>query len=139
MDDLERAAETLRSGVLKYGFQFASARSVLPALVESSVTGEAAFRQVQSNPAWRGALEQEYEATMKTIQRNRPLIEAIQRRLLRNYVVFREEFEMLWSRHVSTKNAVPLMGCNSTVNLKSRETVLNEAPSEFHEWLHQGR
>lgn len=106
VDDLERAAETLRSGVLKYGFQFASARSVLPALVESSVTSEAAFRQVQSNPAWRGALEQEYEVTMKTIQRNRPLIEAIQRRLLRDRVMFREEFEMIWSAHVGTEKAL---------------------------------
>ena len=106
VDDLERAAETLRSGVLKYGFQFASARSVLPALVESSVSGEAAFRQVQSNPAWRGALEQEYEATMKTIQRNRPLIEAIQRRLLRDRVMFREEFEMIWSAHVRMEKAL---------------------------------
>ena len=34
---------------------------------------------------------------------------------------------------------VPLMGCNSTVNLKKTATVLNEMPSEFHEWLYQAQ
>jgi len=32
---------------------------------------------------------------------------------------------------------VPLMGCNSTVNLKKTATVLNEMPPEFHRWLYQ--
>lgn len=30
---------------------------------------------------------------------------------------------------------VPLMGCNSTVDVKSIETVENEMPEEFYEWL----
>lgn len=30
---------------------------------------------------------------------------------------------------------VPLMGCNSTVDIKSIEAVENEMPEEFYEWL----
>lgn len=30
---------------------------------------------------------------------------------------------------------LPLMGCNSTVNLKKPAVVLREIPLEFHEWL----
>ncbi len=31
---------------------------------------------------------------------------------------------------------VPLMGCNSTVNLKKTAAVLVEMPVEFHHWLY---
>ena len=31
---------------------------------------------------------------------------------------------------------VPLMGCNSTVNLKKTSAVLKDMPSEFHAWLY---
>ena len=99
VNDLERAAETLKSGVLKYGFQFASEQPDLPPLAESSASGEAIFPLVQSNPAWRGVLEREYEATIKIALQNRPLIEAIQRQLLRDRVLFREDFATIWSMH----------------------------------------
>lgn len=32
---------------------------------------------------------------------------------------------------------VPLMGCNSTVDIKNIETVESEMPAEFYRWLHQ--
>lgn len=32
---------------------------------------------------------------------------------------------------------VPLMGCNSTVDIKNIETVESEMPEEFYRWLHQ--
>lgn len=32
---------------------------------------------------------------------------------------------------------VPLMGCNSTVDVKRIETVETEMPEEFYRWLHQ--
>ena len=43
VNDLERAAETLKSGVLKYGFQFSSEQPELPPLAESYASGEAIF------------------------------------------------------------------------------------------------
>ena len=35
----------------------------------------------------------------------------------------------------SSEIEVPLMGCNSTVDVKSREVVENEMPEEFYSWL----
>ena len=41
---------------------------------------------------------------------------------------------MDWSEQ-SDEIEVPLMGCNSTVDVKSREIVENEMPEEFYSWL----
>jgi len=81
-------------------------KSDLPPLAESSASGEAIFPLVQSNPAWRGVLEREYDATIKIALQNRPLIEAIQRRLLRDRVLFREDFATIWTMHVRKEKSL---------------------------------
>lgn len=44
------------------------------------------------------------------------------------------ELVMNWS-HQETIIETPLMGCNGTVDVKSYDTVANEMPAEFWNWL----
>lgn len=94
--DLERAATTLKAGVLKYGLQFASKLPSLPALCGDSTAGDSVFAQVISSKAWRVCLEREYEIATQIAERYRSLIEVIQQRLLTERVLFRDDLEAMW-------------------------------------------
>ena len=94
--DLERAANTLKTGVLKYGLQFASNLPALPAFGGDSSTGDSIFAQLILIKAWRTCLEREYEVATQIAVRYRLLIEVIQQRLIAERVLFRDDLEAMW-------------------------------------------
>ena len=51
----------------------------------------------------------------------------------------RRYLEMTWTEQDQVLLAVPLMGCQATVNLRAMEKVEGEMPNEFFDWLGQPR
>jgi hypothetical protein len=98
-NDLELAATTLKTGVLKYGLQFASKLPALPAFRGDSTTGDSVFAQLTSTRPWRTYLEREYEIATQIAVRYRSLIEVIQQRLIAERVLFRDDLEAMWRSH----------------------------------------
>ena len=94
--DLERAATTLKAGVLKYGLQFASTLPTLPAVRGDSTVSDSVFAQLISIKEWRDYLEQEYETVTQIAGCSRSLIEVIQQRLIAERVLFRDDLEAMW-------------------------------------------
>jgi cell division protease FtsH len=94
--DLERAATTLKAGVLKYGLQFASNLPTLPAVRGDSTVSDSVFAQLISIKEWRNYLEREYEIATQIAVRYRSLIEVIQQRLIAERVLFRDDLEAMW-------------------------------------------
>lgn len=101
--DLERAANLLRTGVLKYGLQFASSMAVLPQLCDTSFAGGGVFAQVASLPAWRHYLEREYRIARKIAEHNRSLLELIQQRLIGERVLFCDDLEAMWHSYTESE------------------------------------
>jgi hypothetical protein len=104
--DLDRAADILERGVLKYGLQFAAGLPDLPMFGESSNVADTAFARVNSAPAWRERLEQEYRITLQIARQNRSLIETIQSRLRVDRILFREDMQALWRLTVTEEQRV---------------------------------
>ena len=95
--DLESAADIVRLGILKYGFEFGRQKEDESIKIPDSFPSS--FALVMSIPEWREIIEREYRYALGCITVNIDLLHSIKGLLLKEKVVMREDLENLWVAH----------------------------------------